>query len=658
MSSMVSNRFRSLHVLTLGALACSAAPLAAQGVAATARTQMVAGQPSQASAAVARWQQLTTNNRMAFTDYAGFALAYPDFPRMEVIGSNAERALENDLAASPQQIAAYFDRFAPQSNPARARYALALSTIGRPEAREVARAAWRGGEMTASAEAYLLGLYAPAFTTDDHDERMRALLWQGQAEAAARAMNSTSAANRPLFMARLSLLQGQEPAAIGLPLPGGATADPGYVFNLARYYRKSGQASRGQQLLATRALFTRPPHDAQDMVTEMLAQAKGGSANTAAAIASKVDDLFTPGTDISGLSYKLRDDYTSLMWLGGSKALWDLGDGTRAAPLFYRYGNAARTPQTRSKGFYWAGNASARAGNAGEARRYFEMAAKYPEYFYGQLALERLGRPLPQFQQVALTQPTPADTAAFNARPLVQAIRSTARYGTDWRTERYFFTALADQSTTPAQMQMVANLANELHLPELAVVVGRVAPEKDLSGFTGVGFPVVATPMGADYTMVHAIARQESEFDEDRVSHAGARGLMQLMPATANEQAGKLGVSYMSASLTGDPQYNIRLGDAYFARQMDYYGGSYPLAVAAYNAGAGNVNKWLRANGDPRTGTIDWLRWIEEIPIFETKNYVQRVLENAVVYEALHPERVRYGKPRGISQLVGKNTPG
>ena len=114
------------------------------------------------------------------------------------------------------------------------------------------------------------------------------------------------------------------------------------------------------------------------------------------------------------------------------------------------------------------------------------------------------------------------------------------------------------------------------------VVVGRAAPEKDLSGFTGVGFPVVATPMGADYTMVHAIARQESEFDIDRVSHAGARGLMQLMPATANEQAGKSGVAYMSASLTTDPQYNIRLGDAYFARQMDYYDGSYPLARPLY----------------------------------------------------------------------------
>ncbi|WP_241229821.1 lytic transglycosylase domain-containing protein [Tsuneonella rigui] len=653
MSSMVGNRLSSLRFLPLIALACGAAPLAAQAQS-PARAPMVSMQPGQAASAVSRWQQLTASDRLGFSDYAGFALSYPDFPRMEVIRSNAESALERDLANTPQQVAAYFDRFPPQSNPARARYALALSTLGRPEARQVAQAAWRGGEMSSGSEAYLMGLFGPSFTTEDYDERMRALLWQGQAESAARTIGSTSPQNRPLFMARLSLLQGSEPTAIGLPLPANASADPGYVYNLARYYRKSGQGSRGQTLLATRAAFVRPPHDAQDMVTEMLTQAKGASASTAAAIASKVDDLFVPGYNIADQgSFKLRDDYTSLMWLGGTKALWSLGDGNQAAPLFYRYGNAARTPQTRSKGFYWAGNASAQAGNAAEANRYFEMAAKYPEYFYGQLALERLGRPLPKFQQVALAQPTPAETAAFNARPLVQAIRQTARV-TDWRTERYFFTALADQANTAGQMQLVANLANELGLPELAVVVGRAAPEKDLSGFTGVGFPVVATPMGADYTMVHAIARQESEFDIDRVSHAGARGLMQLMPATANEQAGKSGVAYMSASLTTDPQYNIRLGDAYFARQMDYYGGSYPLAVAAYNAGAGNVNKWLRANGDPRTGSIDWLRWIEQIPIFETKNYVQRVLENAVVYEALHPERTRYGNARGISQLIGK----
>jgi soluble lytic murein transglycosylase len=162
---------------------------------------------------------------------------------------------------------------------------------------------------------------------------------------------------------------------------------------------------------------------------------------------------------------------------------------------------------------------------------------------------------------------------------------------------------------------------------------------------------MVQTPAEADWTMVHAIARQESEFDNFRTSHAGATGLMQLMPGTAREQAGKLGVAYMSASLNTDPAYNIRLGNGYFQRMMNIYG-SYPLAVAAYNAGPGNVNKWLRDNGDPRTGSISWIDWIERIPLFETKNYVQRVIENAVVYEALHPDRATFGRSRGLSEFL------
>src|SRR5690606_27896742 len=162
-----------------------------------------------------------------------------------------------------------------------------------------------------------------------------------------------------------------------------ARTDPGYVYTLARYYRSSGQLPQAIDLLANRPAFAALPFDAQDYVTEALRIAKGAGARPAVQIASKVDDLFAPGADISGMSYRLRDDYTSLMWLGGTKALWSLGDGNAAAPLFYRYGAAARTPQTRSKGFYWAGLASDRAGNAGEARRYWEMAAQYPEYYYG-----------------------------------------------------------------------------------------------------------------------------------------------------------------------------------------------------------------------------------------------------------------------------------
>src|SRR5690606_6367260 len=159
------------------------------------------------------------------------------------------------------------------------------------------------------------------------------------------------------------------------------------------------------------------------------------------------------------------------------------------------------------------------------------------------------------------------------------------------------------------------------------------------------------TPPEADWTMVHAIARQESEFDRNRVSHAGAAGLMQLMPGTAREQAGRLGIAYMSASIMPDTQYNIRLGNSYVQRMMNSYG-SYPLAVAAYNAGPGNVNKWLRQNGDPRTGAVSWIDWIERIPFFETKNYVARVLENAATYEALHPDKAALGRPRTISEVL------
>jgi soluble lytic murein transglycosylase len=183
--------------------------------------------------------------------------------------------------------------------------------------------------------------------------------------------------------------------------------------------------------------------------------------------------------------------------------------------------------------------------------------------------------------------------------------------------------------------------------------------ENGLSDYTAAGYPSVRVPAAAqDYwTIVHAIARQESQFDRAAVSHAGARGLMQLMPGTARETSAKLGLAYSRDSLTVDTDSNIQLGSSYFKRMFALYG-SYPLAVAAYNAGPGNVNKWLAANGDPRTSGVDIVTWVERIPIFETKNYVQRVLENAVVYDLLNPEHARSHGPSNLSWYLGKGRPG
>ncbi|MEO0591047.1 MAG: lytic transglycosylase domain-containing protein, partial [Pseudomonadota bacterium] len=154
-----------------------------------------------------------------------------------------------------------------------------------------------------------------------------------------------------------------------------------------------------------------------------------------------------------------------------------------------------------------------------------------------------------------------------------------------------------------------------------------------------------------DWAVVHAISRQESEFDRTRISHAGARGIMQLMPGTAREQSGKLGIRYMRADLIQKPPYNIQLGDAYFQRMLAYYDGAYPLAVGAYNAGPGRVNQWLRLNGDPRRGEIDWVTWVERIPSnFETRYYIMRVLGNAVTYSHMYPDEA--GLPRTIDAFL------
>jgi soluble lytic murein transglycosylase len=590
------------------------------------------------------------DRELTFADYSGFVLAYPDFPRTEILRIRAENALD-DEAPLTADLLRYFDAQAPLTNAGRARYALALAGVQRSEAFDVAREAWRGGTMSAPSEAYILGLFGSRFTSADHAARIDALLWQGNAEAALRQMPNLAPGDRDLAMARLVLVEVALPEDAGLSAPAGALQDAGYVYNLARYYRTNRQMPAAIQLMASRPAFSEPAHDATTMVGEMLTIAKSAGATDSVRIASKIDDLFAPGTDISAGSFTLRDRYTDLMWLGGTNALWQLGDGAKAAPLFERYGNAARTPLTKSKGFYWAGRAARQAGLEEQAVAYFEQAAAFPHYYYGQLSISALGREMPKFAALPALEIDAITRAEFESRPLVKAIRELAANRRDWRTERRFFQAIGASADTPEELLMVSQLAAETGLNEMAVVVGMEAGENGIAGFERVGFPTVPVPVVSDWTMVHAIARQESEFDRTRESHARAVGMMQLLRSTAREEAGILGIQYLSADLTADPKYNIKLGDAHFARRMDLYGGAYPLAIASYNAGPGRVRQWLQLNGDPRKGEIDWVTWIEKIPAnFETRYYVMRVIGNAVTYSHMYPEKA--GLPRTVDTFL------
>lgn len=660
----MSSIHRRSAALLLLAMVCLSVPAQCQDGSEwdRARVALVASQPTAMAQVIGRWRMLDASDGYRFADYAGFVLAYPGFPDEAKLRLSAEKAL---AAGAPDQadILAFFDRYPPLTNPARAQYALALAALGRPEAFAIARAAWRGGSMSPAAEQTLAQNYGSRFTTADYDARGDALLWDGNIVQATDILGRLSPAARAIAQARLALLEGASFAG-----DGSYANDPGYVYTRARQLLQAGQAALAANLLATHPAFTNPPLDPRKWINLQLNVARGGSSSTvspenAVRIAERADDSFAPGTDVSQLSFPIRDDYTSLTWLGGTQALWILHDPARAATLFFRYGAAGRTPQTRAKGFYWAGRALAQAGESEAAQRYFGSAAAFPDQFYGMLALERLGRPLPNLVDPPHPVPTPAQRAAFYARPITQASREVARPigpegGADWQTTIRFFREISAQAITESDRTLVAELARMLGRRDLGVVLGQAAGNDEVPSFRDVSFPLIPTPPESDWTMVHAITRQESQFSQNALSRTGARGLMQLMPGTAQGEANKLGLSYSLSRLSNDPAYNMQLGDAVFSHLMTVYGGCYPLAIAAYNSGPGNVNKWLRDNGDPRLGSVSWIDWIEQIPFSETRGYVQHVIENAVVYDALYPAHAHYRGANPASHYLTKRMPG
>ena len=617
------------------------------------------------SGTISQWRALQQSDALGFSTYASFIMANPGWPGEDRMRRLAETGI-NPNSYDPGQVVAFFTRFPPRTATGNARYALALMQQNRMgEARVAARNAWIGGTLSPDDEARLLPLFGSSWTSVEHDLRADMLLWKGDIMGAQRMLGLVSPARRPVYEARIAFRQKAPDAAMKMQFAESIGAsDAGFVADKASWLLGTGNWIASRQYLANRPALTFRPGDAEKWYETLLTQARAAANDSqwsfAYGIASKLDDAYLPGTDVNTRPIGERDDYTSLAWLAGSTAFYNLNRPADAVEMFRRYATAAKSPQTQSKGFYWAGRAALQAGDAASANSYFARAAVFPDQFYGQLALERLGSPIPA--PAAVERPveiSAAERTAFANRSVVRAVKALGEMGY-WEDQSKFARAIANNADSDADHYLAVELAQSIGRPDMGVMVGRRAVSSGLTGYGTSAFPRVPVPTEAqvNWTMVHAIARQESQFDRQIVSHAGARGLMQLMPGTAREQAGKLGMSYDPGALN-DPSYNIMLGSSYFQRMLDYYGGSYPLAVAAYNAGPGNVNRWISANGDPRLPGADMLRWIEQIPLFETRNYVQRVLENAVVYEAMNPQRARFrGTMTPLSKYLGKQTPG
>jgi soluble lytic murein transglycosylase len=660
-SALSSRTFRFMTILLLAASPIVVAPAGAQPVPPSFGGS--ASSSSQISGAIYQWKMLQQSDAYPFSSYAGFLLANPGWPDEAAMRKAAEKNLR-PAGESASQIIAFFRKYPPQTPTAQLRFAETLASNGNAdEARSAALRAWTGGALTPADEASLLSRFPGLLSAADHDARMDQLLWQRSTVAAARHLAMVSSDKRAIFEARLALLtKAPDAAARYAAVYPIAKNDAGFLYDLNFWQRGTGQLVAARETLAKPRQLSAAPVDPDKWLDMIYANAKAASNDrqypTAFNIARQISETYPQGTIVSDRSFSERDSYTDITWLGGQVALTKLGRPAEAVALFALYANAAKSAQTRAKGFYWAGRAAEAAGQRESAQSYYRNAGQYFDQFHGQLALERIGLPIAPPTIRRTVEISGSQRNAFDGSPIVKAAYYLGMQG-QWLDQTKFIRAIAAKADDDVTSVLATELASKINRPDLAVMIGRNARTSGLGDYLRTAFPQVNVPteFSNSWTMIHAITRQESQFDRQIISRAGARGLMQLMPGTARETAPLAGLNYELGSLY-DPTYNIRLGSTYFGRLMDRYSGSYVLAVCAYNAGPGNVNKWLAANGDPRVPGTDVLAWIEAIPLSETRNYVQRVLENAVVYDLLNPGKANIRTATPLSSYLGKTQPG
>lgn len=604
------------------------------------------------------WRRLRQPGNWSFGDYARFLNVYPGWPGESAMRRAAERAMRPGEYATT--VIAFFRNDPPSSANGYARLADALYAQGRQtEALAAARKAWSASNLAPMDEIALFQRFGGQFTAADHDNRVDRLLIDRDPDDAQRLLPSTSPARQAAFAARIAM-QKRSPDTEPLynAVMAQVTTDAGLMQDRARYLREANWQPAARQLLARPHHFTYLPVDPAKWLElkRIVAQEAAADRQYSLAydIARQVDDALPAGASLTDQSLPVRDEYTNLTWLAGTMALRALNRPANAVALFERYSQGGRSLQVATKGLYWAGRAASQAGQFQAATTYFSRAAAYPDLFYGQLATERLGRAIPAPGSLPQVQLTPAQRSAFNNRSLVRAVRLLGSQG-QVSEQAFFVRALSEDLNSDAERLLAADLASSIGRQDLAVWTSRSARNAGSAFYVQQAYPRIASGISEEYlwSIAHGITRQESSFDRYAVSGAGARGMMQLMPGTAAEQAGKTGYGYDYGRLTSDPAYNVLLGSSYFRRLLDQWGGNYVLAVASYNAGAGNVRKWVNRNGDPRREGADIVAWIEDIPFVETRGYVQRVLENTVIYDRLNPRPT--GAPRQLSHFLGKS---
>jgi soluble lytic murein transglycosylase len=580
------------------------------------------------------WAVLHSDDTKAgFDRYVAFMATHPSWPNIGMFRRRAEAALWQEHR-DPATVRAFFAEEPPMTPKGRFALARALLAQGdRADAQRYVREAWDNDAFSHDIETAALETFGDLLTPADHEARMDARFADEDVEGGLRAAQHLDEGEKTVARARAAVMAKASNAGPLLDaVPREAQHDPGYLFSRIQWLRRANRIPEAVQLLQAVPHDASRLHNLDEWWVERRLLARSlldlGDPRTAYQVAR---DALIPSRE----NYRGEREFTA-----GWIALRFLNEPALAIRHFARIADGISNPITLARSEFWQGRAAEAARHHEEARAHYEAAARFPTAYYGQIARAKLG-----FSEIALRQlpePSPAQRSMVMNLELVRAIEIL--YAADARELVIpAVVDLADRLDDIRALSALAELTARHEDARATLLIGKAVLGRGYA-FDAYAFPTLGVPhygsVGPelDRSIVYAIVRQESEFDQRCVSSAHAYGLMQVTPEAGRYVAKRFGVGYDVKRLAVDPVYNTQMGAAELGELLQDYRGSYILAFAAYNAGRGRVHEWVERYGDPRSPDVDPIDWVERIPFSETRNYVQRVMENLQVY------RVRLGK--------------
>ena len=575
-----------------------------------------------------QWNHLiTTGNTASFFDYKNFIERNKDYPRMGRVKYLSEHKLSTKIM-SPKKIIKFFENEKPLSGYGEIILGESYIAVGETtKGITLIKNGWINADLSKAELKSFRKKYKKYLNNDDHIKRADYLAWENKYWDLKRMLRYLPQDQQLLYTARQLLMSKSYGVDNAInKVPGYLKNDAGLNYDRLKWRRKRGRVDSSLEIL-TKIKNT------QDYMVRPDKWWKERSIIARSLIYKKKFTTAYRLTSRHGL--KEGPEFAEAEWMSGWISLSFLNDPVLAVDHFSNFYNNVGYPISLSRGAYWLGRSYEKLGNIDESKKWYKESAKYLTTYYGQLSHLKISPNEPIILD-DLMDVNKTFTEDFYNKELVKVVYLLDELNKDKYT-KHILRYLANENVDQGSEVLAAKLATDIGRFDFAIQVSKIASYQKRF-HNKYNYPIISTPKMInkrkipEAAFILSIIRQESEFDTSANSSAGAKGLMQLMTYTAKTVAKQAKMTYSKSRLTKDPEYNINLGSYYIAGLILEYDGAYPFAIAAYNAGPKRVKYWKKINKNPQKGQIDYVDWIELIKFKETRNYVQRVLENYNVY--------------------------